>query len=106
MVSIKEHHKDILRHIKKTGYKLDAEETEKIWMDGNGRTIMLRGGQTIIRIEKVEPEIIAHEVFHAVEFLFNRINLKLTPESSEAYSYAIEYLMREIYKNIKTPKKL
>ena len=104
MVSIKERQETIVKRIEKTGYKLNDEEKEKLWMTGRGRTIMLRDGQTILRLEKASPDIIAHEVFHAVDFLMNKIGMKLTEESGEAYAYAVDYLTKEIYKNLRGKK--
>lgn len=100
LVSIGEEHADILKHIKKTGYELDDEEKEKIWMSGRGRTIMLKGGQTIVRLDTETPDVIAHEVFHAVAFLMDKIKIKLTQDSDEAFAYAIEFLTKRIYKEL------
>ena len=105
MVSVKERQEDIVKRIERTGYKLDADEKEKLWMTGQGRTVMLRGGQTILRLDTLKHGVISHEVFHAVDFLMNKVGIKLTEESDEAYAYAIEYLTNEIYKNLKKPKK-
>lgn len=44
---------------------------------------------------------LAHEIFHAIEFIFRTIDIKLHPKSSEAFTYAIQYLTTEIYKQFK-----
>ena len=100
LVCVGEKQPNIIRRIERTGYKLNEEEKEKLWMSGTGRTVMLEGGQTVMRIDKVDHAIIAHEVFHAVEFLMERIRIKLTYENDEAYAYAIQYLTNEISKQL------
>jgi len=52
-------------------------------------------------LHKTSPDIVAHEVFHAVELLMDRIGCKLTDESSEAYAYLIGYLTKEIHRCLK-----
>ena len=91
----------VIKHIEYKGYKLDDEEKSKLEMQGNGKTIMLRGGQTIIRLrlEKTKLGIdvadLAHEIEHATFFLFNRIGVKHTEESDEAFAYYQAFLMRK-----------
>ena len=92
------------------GYQLSDEEKQLLEMEGDGRTVMLDGRQTIIRLkrEPVCPETIAfmvHEVFHAVEILFDRIGLSLCRQSAEAYAYAIQYLTQEILFQFKAKRK-
>ena len=45
--------------------------------------------------------IIAHEVFHVVELLFERVGMPLADSSSEAYAYLIGYVTQEIFKQLK-----
>lgn len=67
--------------------------------NSSGRTVMFSSGQTVIKLKnKPTHGVIAHEIFHAVEFLFNRLGSKLTLSSDEAYAYMIEYITNEIYK--------
>ena len=70
-----------------------------------GRTIMFNGNQTLIRMyeHRNTPEWhgnLDHEIFHAVDFLMDRIGMKLTNDSDEAYSYMIGYVTKEIYKRL------
>jgi len=71
-----------------------------------GRTIMLSGNQTIIRL-KSKPQsareygFMAHEVFHAVTFIMDRVGMKLKlMTSDEAYAYLVGYVTEEVYKRI------
>lgn len=66
--------------------------------DFSARTVMFSSGQTCICFRKFYHGIVAHEVFHAVDFLMDKIGMSLVPESNEAYAYLIEYLTNEIYK--------
>mgnify|MGYP001560151673 FL=1 len=91
---------------KKAKYTLNDEEKEKLTMRGKGRTVMLEGGQTILQLNLKKSDCfqayLAHEVFHAVEFLFERIGLKHDPEiSSEAFAYQIAYITGSIYEKLK-----
>jgi hypothetical protein len=73
--------------------------------NAKGRTVVLNGGQTLLRLFKYPIDcedygILAHEIFHAVDFLMRRINIKLTKKSDEAYAYLIGYLTEQIYKRL------
>ena len=76
-------------------------------MEGVGRAVMLGSGATVIRlgIRKERYKFfstLAHEIFHAVEFLFDRVGIKHDiDKSSEAYAYQIDYLTYQIYNKIK-----
>lgn len=108
LVCIGASHQEVLDWLwKNKKIKPDEEEKEKLWMSGVGRTVMLKNGATILRIDnqKSKPDFhatIAHEVFHAVEFLFEKIGLKYNAEiSGEAFAYQIQYLTESIYEKIK-----
>lgn len=65
----------------------------------------LIGGQTVLRLRGVpgtgeERGHLAHEIFHATDFILRRIGLKLTEDSDEAYAYVIQYLTEQFYYNI------
>ena len=100
-------HTEICDHIeKKKGYKLSDEEFEKLEMQGNGRTIMLKNGATVLRIKNLKSKTtfyatLTHEIFHAVEFLFDRVGIKHDTETSgEAFAYQIQYLAGSIYEKL------
>ena len=70
-----------------------------------GRTVMTDSSHTVIRFIN-RPETcqqygtLAHEIFHAVDFIFRRIGMTLSEDSDEAYAYMIGYLTEEIYKKL------
>ena len=97
---------EVYKEIDKS-YDLSEEEKESLVMSGNGRTVVLHGGQTILRMSN-DIEVIdfyatlPHEVFHVVEFLFDRIGIKHDVETSgEAYAYQIQYIMGSILSKLK-----
>lgn len=97
---------EIYKQIEKTGYRLSEKERDFIRMEGEGRTVILEGGQTVLRLALKKDAIkfyatLAHEIFHAVDMLFKRINLKLDENSDEAFAYQIEYLTGSIYEKLK-----
>lgn len=70
------------------------------------RTQNIETGQTIMRFKEIDFEsdghgLIAHEVFHAVEFLFLKIKMPHSVKyTSEAYAYLIGHVTEHIYKNL------
>ena len=71
-----------------------------------GKCTMVPSGITVIRIKELprvsfDFGVLAHEIFHAVEFLMERIGMQYDINfSSEAYAYAIQYLTEKIYKKL------
>lgn len=91
---------------RKTGYKLNQDERKAIKLTGNGRTAMIEGSQTVMRLALVKTKVqfhslLAHEIFHAVEFLFDRIGLKYSLDAGEAFAYQIQVLTYQIYSKLK-----
>jgi len=68
-------------------------------------THKMSSGAILIRFKEDidDPGIVAHEAFHAVIFLLEKIGMKFSSDSEEAYAYLIEYLTNQILK-IKTDK--
>lgn len=100
MINVGTTTEDVIKKITKLGYELNDIEKKKLEMHGVGRTVMLDGGQTIIILKKYDQAIMAHEIFHAVCMLFDKIGINFSEDSDEAYAYAIEYLTREVNRKI------
>ncbi len=89
-------------------YMSDLKEDDICHMSAEcrGRTYHhLIGGQTIIRLPKKprtaqEFGTLAHEIFHAVDFITRRIGLRLGIESDEAYAYLIGYITERVYEKL------
>ena len=74
-------------------------DIDAVFNDSKARTVMFEGGQTVIRFkEKPTHGLIAHEALHAVEFLMNKIG---NEQVNESWNYLLQYIVCEIYKNIK-----
>lgn len=107
MVSINESRKQLEKSLKRYGINsadvdLGSKENGR---SRNGRTVMFQGGQMCIRMFRPinTPEMagaLAHEIFHCVEFLMRRVNVKLCHKSDEAFAYAIGYLTSKIYEQL------
>jgi hypothetical protein len=84
--------KEQLDEIKGFGYK-------------KGKAFMLPGGQTVLWMSCV-PEscfdygILAHEVFHCVVFIMEKVDIKFGHDGEEAFAYLIGYVTKEIMKGL------
>jgi len=93
---------EVEKELRDIGLDLSSEELEAIRMEGDGRSAMLEGGQSVLRLKKLskvsmkDMGVLSHEVFHVVDFLFERIGLQLTRSSDEAYAYMIQYLTKKV----------
>jgi hypothetical protein len=67
------------------------------------RTINLETGATIVRFKDFNKNainygLLSHEIFHVVEFIFDRIGMPHSVEySSEAYAYQIQHITEVVY---------
>ena len=94
--------------LKKTLSDNGVNDEDEMWTFGEtttGRFCLFPSNQGLIRIREmpktnVDYANLQHEIFHYVMHIFDRIGMKWTQESDEAYSYLIGYLTSEIYKRI------
>jgi hypothetical protein len=98
MLSVGETTDDVVRRLKRLRYKIDKDETDDLNMSNDGRTVMLKGGQTVIRLKDFQNNgvyiaLLAHEALHAVFFLMNKVGITYGEDSDEAYTYALQWLM-------------
>ena len=87
--------------LKKRKVELTEELKKEVQMFGRGRTVMLPSGQTILWINYLPNQVtgvLAHEIYHAVYFLFDKIGIPANAD--EAWAYAMEYLTNEIRKKL------
>lgn len=94
--------KDVLSAIGKR-YNLSDEEKDLLVMKGTGRFVILYGGQSVLWLKDYPDKgsgILAHEIFHAVYYLLDRIGIKITDDSDELVAYMIQYLTNEINKKL------
>lgn len=99
VVSIGQTDNDLYEHIKEN---ISEKRFDKIM--GNQKSIAttfkLKTGCILIRFKNNidNPGIVAHEAFHAIVYLFEKIGIEYSYESEEAYAYALEYLTNQILK--------
>ena len=84
-------------------YKIEWDDNFK--MEGQGRFVMTPDNGSLLRLWNYpesceEYGTLAHEIFHAVDFILRRVGITLSDDSHEAYAYLIGYLTKEIYKRI------
>lgn len=96
-------HDETIKYIEgKKRYKLNDEEKEKLKRHGVGRTVMLEGGQTIVWVNPERTYVgcdvptLVHELLHAVNFIFDRIGLRVYLTNDEAQTYFLQYLLRRV----------
>jgi hypothetical protein len=77
-------------------FNLQSYKTKK------ARTVLLSNNAVCIRLKQFDHTpnchgTLAHEIFHAIEFVFYNVGIKLRRSSDEAYAYCIGYLTEKIY---------
>lgn len=104
MVSICEDDEVLKRKL--TRYGADFDGMDLSHSDSQkGRCVMFSNGRFLLRLygyPKTPAHYghLQHEIFHAVEFLMDKLNTPLSDDSDEAYCYLIQYLTTEIYKRL------
>lgn len=73
--------------------------SEEVFEGNIAYTIGYPDGSVLIHIDKDRSNnigIIAHEAFHATEFIMSFIGLPHSEDSSEAFAYLLQYLVTKI----------
>lgn len=99
---------NLIKRLEKS-WKLDDEEKEWLIMPGTGRTVMLKSNVTIIQAstEKLPNKggldgVIAHEIFHAVEFIMDKAGIKYHYDyTGEVFAYLIQHFTQQVYGKLK-----
>lgn len=93
---------EVLKQVEKYG-KISEEEKEAIVMNGQGRAVMLKGGQTILWMRfypKPGSGVLAHEMVHVIDFVLERVGIEITVKNDELRGYMTEYFTNQVYKNL------
>lgn len=79
--------------------KIDNEIVEIHFNDSyDAKTVRLPHGDVFIHFKaKPTPSLVAHELFHAVEFVLEFVGISHCKESSEVYAYLIQHLTKQYY---------
>ncbi len=80
----------------------------EIPIKSKGRTIMFPSNHTLIILPQV-PETtfhlaaLQHEIFHATQFILEKMGIPLNEQTDEVYAYTIQYITNQVYRkfNIK-----
>lgn len=87
---------EVLRWLRRRVRGLDLEEEKAVQLRhlGRGRCVMLKGGQTVVRLARgARPDVLAHECLHAVQFVVEKVGV--APDH-ELEAYMLQYLVREV----------
>lgn len=75
-------------------YKMMAEDIKE---NTTGRTTLLGGGQVVLWLSNASREgVTAHEIFHAVCFIMEKVGIGFSDESEEAFAYLIGYVTDKV----------
>jgi hypothetical protein len=76
---------------------------ESIGTNGNrGKTVMFDTGSVCIWIKGTPTEnTIAHEAFHAIDFILDKVGMTFSSDSDEAYAYFLGFVVQKIHDFIK-----
>lgn len=90
--------KDIREYINKHFVKLSKKEEEMLTFNSvSGKTVQLENGAIMIWVHNPKNiGILAHELYHAVNMLFYKVDITPTDSSEEAFAYALEFMMNKI----------
>lgn len=59
-----------------------------------------RCADIVLRKDKLNFGLIAHELFHCVSYIMKHVDIPLSEESEEAYTYLIGYLTEMIHREL------
>ncbi len=100
IIAVNKTDEEVIAHVSKL-VDLTQEEKDLMCCRGDGRSLMLPGGQTVVQVRAHHMIklhwVTAHELFHAVEFLFDRIGFKYSIDTGEAFAYQIQHLTGQFY---------
>lgn len=109
LISINQTKEELAKSMAKS-FKQNSEDqylTTVLAGDYGARTFWFEGGGIVLHFPNLCDcsfckGIVAHETFHAVECIFDYIDLKHDKStSSEAFAYLIGYIVEEIHKKLR-----
>lgn len=108
MVSFGEKDKELFKMLAETYYMTAEDIADAAYSTKKctGRAILFSGNQSLIRMRQIpetptEKGVLAHEIFHVVTFIMDKIGSKLEiGTSDEPYAYLTGYITKKIYEKI------
>lgn len=87
-------------------YKKDLEDLIGWGEVQTGIYMILPCNQSFVKLKEIPvcpkyKAVLSHEIFHAVFAIMDRVGMKPSYDSWEAYAYAIQYLTQQVYDHIK-----
>jgi len=93
--------KDAHKFFKSTLEKGDHKNIKEFFTGTyNARTCQTTYSGIALHFKRISPNLIAHEMFHCVELIFEKIGMFLNDETSEAWAYYLGYLVEQVYLNL------
>ena len=82
-------------------------ESDVTYGGAGNTTFSKEDHRTVVQLRRFDHSpywhgVLAHEVAHAVCFLMERVGIKMTDESEEAYTYAIQDITSKILKALQS----
>lgn len=89
------------KFFKKSLDKRDKERIKEFFTGSyNARTCQTAYSGIALHFKNIRPGIIAHEMFHCVEFVFEKIGIIHCDETSETFAYYLDYLVEQVHKEL------
>jgi hypothetical protein len=92
--------------LRRLGCVVDEDDRRALEMNSEGRTVMLKNNALVVRVSYAEDSprfwaILAHELLHAVFFVMGHVGIRLTDESDEAFTYALQDITFKAHRALK-----
>lgn len=89
------------KFFKKTLDKRDKDSIKKFFTGSyNARTCRTTYSGIALHFKGLRSGLIAHEMFHCVEFVMNKVGTIHCDETSESFAYYLDYLVEQVHKEL------
>lgn len=104
LVYFGEDRKPLFKELKKSITKTEISKLKALDFK-KGKTVMFKGGQTLLWLRQKpnsiqDLSILNHEIFHCSCFILEKVGIRYSKKSDEAYAYLIQFLSKKIYNEI------
>lgn len=107
--SLGESDESFRRYMRRLKVSEEDIKTMTVTARRNGHTGMTDTGAIMVRTWSIPNTphrcgVLAHEIFHAAHFILDRVGMRLSMDSDEAFAYLIGYLTERVYDRVATKK--